>query len=161
MEHEQLETLEGHDVPTIRQISVFTANRVGQLLRLTQLLDNTEVRILALSVVHSFDCAICRMIVDDPDEATEALAGARVPLSESELLVVSVPHGKHGLLHIWAALIGAEVNINYTYPLMTRPLGHAAIAVYPDNIDQATRVLRERAFYLLSEQDLLSDRNQP
>ena len=71
---------------------------------------------------------------------------------------MSLPHGKRALLHTWAALLGAEINIHYTYPLLVQPRGSSAIAVLPDNIEQAVRVLRERGFDVLDQQDLLEER---
>lgn len=158
MELEPLETAEAQDQPTVRQQSVFVENRVGQLLRLTRLFDQTEIRILAISIVYSVDCAICRMIVDDPDRAAEVLNHAGFQVSETELIVVSLPHGKRALLHTWATLLGGEVNINYTYPLLIQPHGCAAIAVCPDSIELAISVLKDRKFQLLDQQDLLDAR---
>jgi len=71
---------------------------------------------------------------------------------------VSLPHGKRALLDTWAALLGAEVNIHYTYPLLVRPLGHAAIAVLPDNIPQAVATLRKQSFDVLSQDELRDSR---
>ncbi|MBI4716848.1 MAG: acetolactate synthase [Planctomycetes bacterium] len=159
METKPLGTAEGQDVPTVRQQSVFVENRVGQLLRLTRLFDQTDVRILAISVVYSVDCAICRMILDDPDRSYEVLTNADFQLSETELIVVSLPHGKRALLETWAALLGGEINIYYTYPLLVRPKNAAAIAVAVDNIEQSVAVLREHGFDLLDEHDLLDARN--
>lgn len=159
MEIEPYETAEAHGVPTVRQQSVFIENHVGQLLRLTRLFEQTEIRIFAVSVVNSVDCAICRMILDDPDRAYDVLSGARFQVSETELLAVSLPHGKRALLQIWTALLSGEINIFYTYPLLMRPKGSSAIAVLPDNLEQAVEVLRERGFELLDQQDLLSDRH--
>lgn len=160
MDTEPLETAEAHDVPTIRQQSVFIENRVGQLMRLTKLFDATDVRIVAVSVVYSVDCAICRMILDDPDRAYEALTGARFQVSETELIVVSLPHGKRGLLRTWAALLGGEINIYYTYPLLIHPGGSPALAILPEGIEQAVTVLRERGFELLDQSDLWEARNR-
>jgi hypothetical protein len=154
METQPLGTAEAHDIPTVRQQSVFVENRVGQLLRLTRLFEQTDIRILAVSVVYSVDCAICRMILDDPDKGHDVLSGARFQVSETELLVVSLPHGKRALLHTWAALLGGEINIFYTYPLLYRPFGSPALAVLVDNIEQAVEVLRERGFVVLSQADL-------
>jgi len=151
-----LETAEAHDWPTVRQQSVFIENRVGQLLHLTRLFDQTDIRILAVSVVYSVDCAICRMILDEPDIAHETLVHNGFQVSECELMVVSLPHGKRALLHTWAALLGGEINIHYTYPLLVHPGGNAAIAVLPDNIPHAIRILRERNFELL-DQSMLRD----
>ncbi|MEK6674230.1 MAG: acetolactate synthase [Planctomycetota bacterium] len=156
---EPLETAQGQGFPTIRQQSVFIENRVGQLLRLTRLLDQSDTRILAVSVVYSVDCAICRMVLDEPDEAREVLTNAGFQVSEAELICVSLPHGKRALLHTWAALLGGEINIHYTYPLLIRPKGCAAIAVLPDNVEQAIRVLRERKFEVLDQSDLYHARN--
>lgn len=160
MEIQPFETAESHDLPTVRQSSVFIENRVGQLLRLTKLFDHADIRVLAVSVVYSVDCAICRMILDKPEEARVALQEAGFQISETELLVVSLPHGRRALLDMWAALLTGEINIHYTYPLLTQPHGNAALAVLPDNIEQAVVVLRNRKFDILSQQDLLDARSE-
>ena len=154
MEIEPISTAEGYDAPTVRQLSVFVENRVGQLLRLTKLFTQTDIRILAISVVYSVDCAICRMILDNPDRGFEVLTEAGFQVSQTELLVVSLPHGKRALLDTWAALLGAEINIHYVYALLVRPKGSAAIALAPDNMEGAVEVLRERGFEVLNESDL-------
>lgn len=160
MELEPLHTAEANDYPTIRQQSVFIENRVGQLLRLTKLFDQTDIRILAVSVVYSVDCAIVRMILDDPDKAYDVLTQSGFQLSETELIAVSLPHGKRALLHTWAALLGGEISIHYTYPLLVRPKGCAAIAVLPDSIEGAIRVLRDRNFEVLDQRALLDARDE-
>lgn len=160
MQSEPLETMQGQAVPTVRQQSVFIENRVGQLLQLTRLFDQTDIRILAVSVVYSVDCAICRMILDEPDTAHDVLTNARFQISEAELIVVSLPHGKRALLRTWAALLGAEINIYYTYPLLVHPRDCAALALLPDNIEHAGRTLRDRNFELLDQQDLLDVRHE-
>jgi len=159
MEREPLETMEGHDAPTVRQQSVFIENRVGQLLRLTKLFDQSDIRILAVSVVYSVDCAICRMILDEPDRAYEVLTQARFQVSETEMVAVCLPHGKRALLDTWAALLAGEISIHYTYPLLIRPKNCAAIVVLPDNIEAAIRLLRNRKFEVLSQQDLIEARD--
>ena len=160
MATEPFETAEAQGTPTVRQQSVFVENRVGQLMRLTKLFDQADIRILALSVVHSVDCAICRMILDEPDQAYDVLTAARFQVSEAELIVVSLPHGKRALLSTWAALLGGEISIHYAYPLLAHPKGAAALAVCPDNLEHAIDVLRERGFDLLDQQDLLDVRHQ-
>ncbi len=159
MELEPLDTAEASDSPTVRQQSVFVENRVGQLLQLTRLFAQTEIRILAVSVVNCIDCAICRMILDDPERAYDVLTNGRFQVSETELIVVSLPHGKRALLNTWMALIGGEVNIFYTYPLLIRPKGNAALAVCTDTIEDAVNMLRDKGFEVLGQQDLLEARD--
>jgi len=155
MSLEPFETAESQDHPTVRQLSIFIENQVGQLLQLTRLLDQTDIRILAVSVVNAVDCAVIRMIVDDPDQAGELFRQSRFSVSEAELIVVSLPPGKRGLLHTWMALLAGEVNINYTYPLLVRPHGAPAMAVQADNLEMAVAVLRTKRFDVLDQSDLL------
>jgi hypothetical protein len=153
---EPFETAEASGFPRVTQMSIFLEDRVGQLLRLTTVLDRTDVHIVALSIVNTIDCAVVRMIVDDVDSGYTALKEANFPISESELICVSVPHGKRGLLKIWKALLGGEVNVHYTYPLLIQPLGCSALAVNADNLDMAGAALQS-AGYTILDQDQLCD----
>ena len=157
---EPLETAEGYEDVAVRQQSIFVENRVGQLLRLTKLFERTDIRILAVSVVYSVDCAICRMILDDPDKACELLTQAGFKYSETELIVVSLPRGKRALLHTWMALLAAEINIYYTYPLLIHPRNCAAIAILPDSIGQAVQTLRQKKFEVLTQEALFETRHE-
>jgi hypothetical protein len=137
----------------VRQISVFLEDRVGALMRLFKAFEGSDVRVVAMSVVHAIDCAIIRVICDQHDAAVEILEKRGFPLSQTELLVVEVPHG-HGLMSICSALLAGEVNIDYAYPLLVRPAGRAALAIHTDSVETAVQVFRLRKFQLMSEDDL-------
>jgi len=154
MDTEPFETAQESGFPLVRQFSIFMENRVGTLLRLTKTFAATELHILALSVVDAVDCSIIRMIVDDPDAAYLVLQEAGFPICESELLVVSLPRGKRALLGVLMALMTGEVNLQYTYPLLARPLGRPALAISTDNLDSAVTVLRENNLTVLDHTDL-------
>ncbi len=147
------ETAETFRSPTVRQISVFLDDRVGALLRLFQAFEGTEVRVVGMSVVHAIDCAIVRIICDDTELALRALKERNFPFSETELVVVEVPHG-HGLRSICSALLAGEVNIDYAYPLLTRPTGRAALAIHTDEVETAVKLLVNRQYAVLTEEDL-------
>jgi len=112
------------------------------------------VHILAISVVNSVDCAVIRMVVDEPDEAEALFRQNGFSVSECEIIVVSVPAGKRALVKIWTALLTGEINVNYTYPLLARPNGLPAIAIQPDSHELAISVLREKGFDVLDQTDL-------
>jgi len=154
MAAEGFETAEAQTTPTVRQLSVFLENRVGQLLRLAKVLDSTGIRIVALSVVHSGDCAIIRLLVDDPDEACRLLSEAGFAVSQTELIVVVLPPGKQALLTICSALLSGEVNIAYAYPLLALPSGQAGLALQVDDREMAANALRQKNFQVLDESDL-------
>lgn len=154
MSFSPLETAEGGEFAGCRQLSVFLENRVGQLLRLTRLLDTEQVRILGLSVEGTVDCAIVRMIVSDPDLARDLFVRQGFAISECDMLVVELPEGRRAIMTICAALIGAEVNINYVYPVWADVKHGQALAVQVDNLAQAVTVLNERGFRIISQSEL-------
>ena len=151
------ETAEGEDYAGVRQLSVFLENRVGQLYQLVRTFQRENVHILALSVVNAADCAIIRLLVNDPDEARRLLVEGGFPVAESELLVVLLPSGSRGILAICSALLAAELDILYTYPLLAHPDGKAALAIYTDDLQTAADLLRQKKFTVLSESDLGGD----
>ncbi|MCA9036587.1 MAG: acetolactate synthase, partial [Planctomycetaceae bacterium] len=57
---------------------------------------------------------------------------------------------------VLGSLMSAELNVHYVYPLMYRKNGRGAVAVYVNELDEALRVLRERQYELITEDDLLA-----
>jgi hypothetical protein len=158
MAYQPYETAHAHDHPSVTQLSVFIDDRVGQLLRLTQLFDGTDIRILGLSVVNSVDCAIVRMIVDDPEDAAVVLTDHRFPYKETEVIVVCLPHGKRALVRLWSAVLTAEINVHYTYALLGLPHGSPTIAVQVENVAMAAEALMARNLVVLDQGDLREER---
>ena len=146
-------TARGRDWPSVRQFNVFLENRVGMLLELVRKFEVSNNRIVALSVDDSADYAIIRLVLRDPDRARETFELSGIPYIESDLLVVQLPPGPHPLVEICKALLEAEINIHYAYPLMlTRE--HPALALRVDNHETAVSILRQEGFTILTEADL-------
>jgi hypothetical protein len=147
-------TARGRDWPSVRQFNVFLENRVGGLLNVVRRFESTDVRIVALTVNDLSDCAIVRLVVSDPERGLEILHQANVPLTESDLLVVQLPEALHPLAYICKALLSAEVNIDYAYPLLIGPQGCAAVALHVDDHEMAVETLRQQGFTIFTEKDL-------
>src|SRR5437868_8259331 len=107
MVREQKKTDRGRDQPSIRQVSVFTENRVGALSALLSTFDGTKVRILALAVIQGFDCAIVRFVFNDTDSAAKELAESNYRFTICDLVCVEMPEAANGLARISKALLGA------------------------------------------------------
>jgi len=147
-------TARGRDWPSVRQFNVFLENRLGALLNVVRRFETTDVRIVSLTVVDSADCAIIRIVLSDPERAVEIFELAKLPFTESDLLVVQLPTGDHPLLQICKALLAAEISIHYAYPLLVGPQGLPALALKVEDTDSAATFLKERDFVLFSENDL-------
>jgi hypothetical protein len=147
-------TARGRDWPSVRQFNVFLENRVGALLDVVRRFETSEVHIVSLSIVDLADCAIVRMVLSDPERAKEIFEQAGVPVTESNLLVVQLPDGTHPLAQICKALLSAEINLDYAYPLMVGPRGRAAIAIHVDDHETAVQTLAAQGFTIFTENDL-------
>src|ERR1700694_1375032 len=149
-------TARARDWPSVRQFNVFLENRLGALLDVVRRFETTDIRIVSLTVVDSADCAIIRMVLSDPERAREIFDRAKLPITESDLLVVQLPSGDQPLLQICKALLAAEISIHYAYPLLVGPQGLPALALKVEDIDSAAGFLQEQGFVLFSEGDLNS-----
>ncbi len=147
-------TARGRDWPSVRQFNVFLENRLGGLLDVVRRFETTDVHIVALTVVDSADCAIIRMVLSDPERAMEIFQQAKLPFTESDLLVVQLPDGPQPLLQICKALLMAEIDVHYAYTLLVGAQGRAALALHVADHETAVNTLTRRGFVLYTENDL-------
>ncbi len=150
-----LSTARGRDFPTIRQFTVFLENRVGQLLEVVRRFEGTGIRIVALSINDSAECAFVRFLVSHPERGREILERAGLTIIESDLIGLELPEGSQPLLQVCSALLQAELNIAQAYPLLTHEGSAPAVAIMVDNTDLALEVLAKQGFKMLTEDDLL------
>lgn len=140
--------------PLVRQFSVFLPNKVGALLEIMKLLNTHNTHVVALSVSESTDSAIARLMVSDPQQVEELFREQAVPFGVCEVVVVEMREVATQLPELFAALLMAEVNVHFTYPLLTRPHGLAALALHVDDSECASSVLIGQGFKLLSQADI-------
>ncbi len=148
------ETMHGRNWPSITQFSVFLENRVGQLLEVVRAFNGSKIRIVGLSISDSADCCIVRLILTHPEQGREVLLYKKLAFAENELLLVELISGPQSLVEMCTALLQAEVNIHYAYPLIVHPHGRAAVAIHVDNNEQAAATLHDKGFEILCEADL-------
>ncbi len=150
-------TLRGRNYPTLQQFTVFMENRVGQLLEVVRRFEGALVRIVAVSINDSAECAFVRFLLSHPEQGREILERAGLALIESDLIGVELPDTPQPLLAVCTALLQAEVNILHAYPLFIQPRGRAAVALMVDNTDLGLETLARKGFSLLTENDLSGD----
>lgn len=148
-------TARGRDWPCLRQFCVFMENRVGRLHDLLRQVERHDLKVVGLSMVDTVDFAVARIMLDNADRARETLTLGGYTFMESDLLGVVLPDTPQPFLTVFTALITAELNIHYTYPLLIRREGRGAIALHLDDLDQATQILTTAGVQLITEGDLL------
>ena len=153
----EFQTMRGRDYPTLRQFTVFLENRVGQLLEVVRRFEGSRVRIIALSLHDSTECAFLRLLLSHPEQGREILERAGWPIIESDLIALELPPGAQPLLNVFKVLLRAEVNVVQTYPLLVQHHGRPIVAIMVDNLEIAMDTINQAGLTLVSEMDLLGD----
>ncbi len=133
----------------VKQISVFLENKAGRLAEATQILGGSNVNIRALSVADTADFGVLRMIVNNPDKATEALKDAGFTVSETEVVAAEVPDRPGGLAGVLQLLVNAAINVEYVYCLIEKSGESAIVVLRVENIEKAEGVLESSGVMLL------------
>jgi hypothetical protein len=144
----------GFERTSVPQFTIFLENRVGRLHTLVRLLEENAGVVNALAIEESADSALVRVICSNPDDGRLALKEAGFSFSETDILAVELPkNSAKPLVSICTALLSAEINIHYSYPLLVRPHG-PAVALYVDDPTLAAQILIRKGFVLIGESDL-------
>src|SRR5678816_3605891 len=151
------ETTEDQTHQRLKQLSVFLENRLGVLLGVTKVLEVQQVNICAVSIVDAADHAVVRMVADKPTLAAAALAAEGYHLITPDLLGVALPASKPGgMRKVLQALLMAELDVNYIYAVAAGRLqARAILALHTDDLDRASRVLAEKDFELVGQDELI------
>jgi len=150
----QTETGAGFEPTRIRQFTIFLQNKVGRLQQLVRAFEEQEARIVALSIEESGDAALVRIICSDPDVGKSTLEEHGFPFGETDLLAVELPkRTRQPMIAICSALLTAEINIHYAYPMLSRPHG-PTLALYVDEPTLAAQIMIRKGFKLIGESDL-------
>ena len=142
-----------YETPFIRQFNIFMPNRVGRLSELLTTLDEAEVEVAGMSVVDSADWAVVRMIFTDVGKARVKLTGAGVAFTESDVLAVTLDD-IDTLSQVCKALVAAELNIQFAYPLFLRHNNYPVLVFHTDDHVLSAQILTKRGFTLLDHVDM-------
>jgi len=154
MPTEHSQTAEKLGGARVTQFSIFLSNRVGALLDVVRILNESHVHVLAVNVQDAADTAIVRIVVSDPESVQTIFLEHAVPFSVCDLVVVELKEGATELGRLLAALLAAECNIFGSYALLTRPRGRTALALHVEDNECAVSVLASHQFTILGQSDI-------
>src|SRR4029450_9119931 len=135
--------------PLVKQFSVFLPNKVGAMLEIVKLLSAHHTHAVALSVAESTDSAIARIVAGARERVEKLFREKNVAFGVSQVVVVEMREVATQLVKLLAALVMAEVNVHFAYPLLIRPRGFSAIALHVDDTECSCSVLTGEGFKLL------------
>ncbi|MBT3318830.1 MAG: ACT domain-containing protein [Clostridia bacterium] len=138
----------------IKQLSVFIENKKGRLAKITGVLADAGIDLIALSIADTTNFGIMRGIVKDPDKAVNILKENGFTASLAEVFVVEVPDEPGGLSNVLQLLDEADVSIEYLYSFVFAQNENALILFRVEDIDGAVAKLKQNGVKLLTADDI-------
>lgn len=136
----------------VKQICVQMENRPGALHKVTERLKLEGVNIRAISVLDPGDDAVVRMMVDDPELASNSLASGGIPFYAEDVIAVEVPDHPGGLHAVLGALKSADINVQQLYSYLGRSGPNAILILVVDQLEEARSVLRRQWVRVFDEE---------
>ncbi len=138
----------------VRQLSVFLHNRVGALMALVKLLTEHRIEVLGLSLQDTTELALVRLVPSDPETAEMLFIEKGIPHAVCLVTVVELREPEKTLPHALSALLAAEINIDFSYPLFVRPAQYPLLVLHLDAPEIGAKVLSTSGFKVLTQSDL-------
>jgi hypothetical protein len=136
----------------VKQVCVQTKNEPGALHQVTELLKLEGVNIRALSVLDSGKQAVVRMMVDDLELASNALASGGIDFFEEDVIAAEVPDHPGGLHAVLGALKSAGINVQQLYSCLGQSGPEAILILVVDQLEGARAVLEKHWVRVLDEE---------
>ena len=138
----------------VPQISIFLENKTGRMAKVTGVLAEKDINIIALSVADTSEFGILRLIVDKPDLAYESVKEAGFTAMTNYVIAVEVEDRPGGLAKILGILSEAELNVEYMYAFVERSTGRAALIFRFDEDEKAIKTLQAGGINILQKIDI-------
>jgi hypothetical protein len=135
------------------QFSIFSTNRVGKLSELLQVFASNDIHIAAISTVDTSEAGIFRIVVNYPDKARGVLEDTGYPFVERKVFAIEID-SEADIAKVCAAMTEAEINIDYLYAFLMRPMGRCGLVINVDDVELASQVLFAHGFKVLCQQDI-------
>jgi hypothetical protein len=126
---------------TIKQVSVSLENKPGRLAKVLSALAREKVNIRALSVMHSHEHSVLRLVTDDLGKTHDVLQQLGTPHNDSEVLAIELRNQPGELAHICELLAAEHINIDYCYCSAGGRNGKTLGVFKLSNNDKAQRAL--------------------
>lgn len=131
---------------SIKQVSVFLENRAGQLSEVTSILANNGVDLRALHISETTDYGMLRIIASDTEKAEAVLRAENIPVSTSDVILVSVSDAPGGLAALLKVLADENIDFSYMYSAFGKTEGAADMVIKVSDIEAVEKLLDANGF---------------
>jgi hypothetical protein len=127
-------------MPRAKQLTLSHENLPGMLASIAKVLGNEKVNILSCLTMTSGTSGTTHLIVDNVEKARKALANARLPYTETDVLRVELPSTPGALARFAGKLAQEDINITLGYQTSTKGSRKASIVLAVSDLDKAATI---------------------
>jgi hypothetical protein len=138
----------------LEQLSIFLENKAGRMAEVTGILAEAKVNIKALSLADTSEFGILRLIVDQKENAREALKSKGFTVTRAQVIAVEIRHVTGGLHDVLKILGGGGINVEYMYGFPCHGDGRILMIFRFDRTERAVELLQKHHIRIFSEEDL-------
>ena len=120
----------------VKQLSVFLENRQGRLGEVLQVLKDSNVNILSISLADTTEYGLLRLIVEEPEKGKDALLTAGFSAMLTDVVIIKIPHTPGSLQNMLKTVVDKEINVEYMYGLTTEG-NEASIVIKTSDLEKA------------------------
>ena len=139
---------------TVKQISIFVENKIGNLAEVAKVLADAGVSLHAISLADTNDFGVLRVIVNDSYLAATTLKAQGYIFSITPVLAVAIPDEPGSLYRVLTLLEEAGINLEYLYDFNTGKSDSAYLILKVKQVEEAAEMLGRHDIRLLDQEDL-------
>lgn len=136
-----------------KQLTVFIENRAGRLSEVLNVLRESEVNILSLSLADTTEFGLLRLIVDNAALGKDKLTENGFSSLLSNVSIIQIPHKAGSLQELLRLVDKGGVNIEYMYGLSVESK-EAYVVIKASDCDKMDEILNANGVKTLSCEDL-------
>lgn len=133
----------------LKQLSIYTENTKGALMKITALLLKDGINILGSVTNDSAEYGIVRMVVSDPDKARESFLENGYLCRVTDVLGVEVEDEVGNLHKLLAALDESNISVDYIYLSFDRDSGKPIMVFHTQDEWEVAACLSAKGFHVL------------
>ena len=136
-----------------KQLTVFIENRAGRLSEVLNVLKESGVNILSMSLADTTEYGLLRLIVDNAVVGKEKLSESGFSSLLSDVSIIRIPHKVGSLQGLLKVIDDNNVNIEYMYGLSIES-DKAYVVVKASDILKVDQILAENGVETISCEEL-------
>ena len=123
------------------QFSVFLVNKPGVLSQIFREFAKAKINITSIAMMDSMEHGVLRMVVEDEVSARPVLKRLNLPITETDVLAVTLSNRPGAAADLCERLSQAHINIGYMYCTTGARGGRTIVVLKVPDIKKAMKIL--------------------